>query len=434
MEQHARSGRDTRLLVVTIAVSIVMLLVLARFRFPAQPAPVVEPPPQPLERLAARATYDELTTILRDVDTRVSDTVAGVTIAVSDNQNTGPVAEARVQTVAVRLPDGRAIALTHPGQPIDRAAGTGVTLVASDAHRGVSLLDVAGPAGPVPDVVDPSTIEDPGYLAAIENTPAGLAVRPVYFGRVDRVPEPGWSDHVLRFTSLQQLLPVGAAIFTLRGEFVGLGIPDGRELLVVPAQALWRAADDLAKSGSRTLADPGFQVQPLDATLRAATGVNDGVIIRDVAPNGPSANVLQVGDVITGIGDLLVHNPDDYRAAALDMVSGHAVTIRFVRGGQAATADITPDAAHPSAPPASQQLGLSLRRIGSGSEVVRVDEGSVGARAGLVRGDVITTLNGAAHPEPAAITAAFRRLHSGAWLLIAIDRRGTALVSALGKP
>jgi hypothetical protein len=51
--------RETRLLVVTLAVSATLLLVLAQFRFPAeervQPVGPVTPP---LERLAARATFD----------------------------------------------------------------------------------------------------------------------------------------------------------------------------------------------------------------------------------------------------------------------------------------------------------------------------------------------------------------------------------------
>ncbi|HVB38288.1 MAG TPA: hypothetical protein VND92_07105, partial [Vicinamibacterales bacterium] len=68
--RRPRITRETRLLLLTIGVSVAALLLLARFRFPAQ-APIVNPAPPPLERLAARATYDELATIMAQVQARV---------------------------------------------------------------------------------------------------------------------------------------------------------------------------------------------------------------------------------------------------------------------------------------------------------------------------------------------------------------------------
>lgn len=434
MEPHARSGRDTRLLIITIVVSIVMLLVLARFRFPTRPAPAAEPP-QPLEQLAARATYDELTSILRGVNEQVSDSVAAVTVVARD-ESALEATSRPLSTVAIWLRSGRAVALTPPGRGISGTPnGTGVKVVATDARRGVSLLTIPGAPGSPPNVVDPTkTIDAPAYLAAIEATSAGLAIRPMYFGRVDRTNVPGWTDALLRFSALPQALPSGVAIFTLQGEFVGLGEPDGRDLLVVPEPLLERAATSLAASGSQSLANPGFQVQPLDPALRAATGAEDGVIISYVDPDGPSANLLRVGDVVTGIGDTVVHTPDDYRAAALGMTVGTAMTIRFVRDGHAATAQIT--GAPPRAPAAvgGQRLGLSLHPVSEGSQIARVESDSAAAKAGLEDGDIVTALNGAARPTPTALERAFQRLPSGSWIILAVDRNGTHLVAALGKP
>src|SRR6185437_9473543 len=65
-----RVPRETRLLLLTIAVSVGALLLLSRFRFPAQ-APIVTPSPPPLERLAARATYDELADIITQLQARL---------------------------------------------------------------------------------------------------------------------------------------------------------------------------------------------------------------------------------------------------------------------------------------------------------------------------------------------------------------------------
>ena len=66
------SGRETRLLLVTIAVSVATLLLLARFRFPADEVQPTDPAPAPPERLAARATYDELAGIMADLERRIA--------------------------------------------------------------------------------------------------------------------------------------------------------------------------------------------------------------------------------------------------------------------------------------------------------------------------------------------------------------------------
>lgn len=436
MPQTTSAGKETRLLIVTIVVSIVLLLVLARFRFPARPAPAAEPAPQPLERLAARATYDELTSILRGVDAHVSGAVVAVNI-VAEDETGADGAPRRASTAAVRIADNRAIALTRAGRHIDAVNATGVTLVATDERRGVSLLAIAGGAGSPPDILDSNTpIEAPGYLAAIEATPAGLAVRPMYFGRVDHVTVPAWSDPVLRFSALQQALPEGAAIFTLRGEFVGLGVPDGRELLVVPSASLQGAANSLATSGPQSVADLGFEVQPLNPALRDATGATDGIIVTYVAEGGAAANTLRVGDIIIGIGDVVVHTPDDFRAAALAATVGRPITIRFLRGGVASTASITPAAASTTTPHGDgRELGLTLRSAADqGSEVTGVERGSAAAQAGVMEGDVFTMLDGAPHPRPADVRRAFERLQSRHWMLVAIDRDGRHLVIAIAKP
>ena len=65
-----------RLLLVTIAVSVGMLLLLARFRFPEEGRrQTAEPAPAPLERLAASATYDELASIMGELERRVRSTI-----------------------------------------------------------------------------------------------------------------------------------------------------------------------------------------------------------------------------------------------------------------------------------------------------------------------------------------------------------------------
>src|SRR5262245_57280614 len=70
-----RTGRDGRLLALVIVVSLAVLLLLARFRFPATDGVTTPPVPGPLERLTARSTYDDLAATIANVVQRARSTV-----------------------------------------------------------------------------------------------------------------------------------------------------------------------------------------------------------------------------------------------------------------------------------------------------------------------------------------------------------------------
>lgn len=81
---RARLTRETRLLLIVVTLSAVVLIVLSRFRFPDRPATASSgATPLPLERLAARATYDELATIIADLGTRVTPSVVVLRVDLS---------------------------------------------------------------------------------------------------------------------------------------------------------------------------------------------------------------------------------------------------------------------------------------------------------------------------------------------------------------
>ena len=86
-----------------------------------------------------------------------------------------------------------------------------------------------------------------------------------------------------------------------------------------------------------------------------------------------------------------------------------------------------------TAPPASESLGLALRAHGAGAEVVRVEPGSAGDRAGLVAGDVITLVAGTEAPNPAQLTKAFASLHAGQRVMLAVTRGDTHFVTTVTR-
>src|SRR5678815_4170857 len=75
-----RSGRDSRLLALVILIAVVVLVVLARFRFPQSDSGPAAVTPSPLERLAARATYDDLAAAVHTALQRVEPALVTVNI------------------------------------------------------------------------------------------------------------------------------------------------------------------------------------------------------------------------------------------------------------------------------------------------------------------------------------------------------------------
>jgi serine protease Do len=257
----------------------------------------------------------------------------------------------------------------------------------------------------------------------------------LYFGRADPVQDPRWDEPLLRLSALQETLPAGVAVFTLDARFIGLGMPDGRDVLVVPAGALKRAADRLSRGGSIVAASLGTEVQPLDSALIAATGADRGVIVSYVAARGASAGRLAIGDVIRRVGGSDVRSMSDYRTAIVSLEPGKQVAVEIIRHGAPLTVSITPLARTESSADVTGELGLELRTVrGIGAEVVRVAPRSAAARAGILPGDLITMAGDATSPDARRITRAFNELDAGQHIVFAVDRGASHLVVALAKP
>ena len=113
--------RETRLLLATIAVSAGMLLLLARFRFPDEASrQTTESAPAPLERLAARATYDELASVMADLERRISPSLFALGTQGDDGLRYLPAVRVTADRAVVMLPaDRRLVSIgTTPGPPI----------------------------------------------------------------------------------------------------------------------------------------------------------------------------------------------------------------------------------------------------------------------------------------------------------------------------
>jgi|RhiMethySRZTD1v2_1073278.scaffolds.fasta_scaffold52238_3 hypothetical protein len=264
-----RSGRETRLLVLVIVVSLAVLLLLARFKFPPVGLTAGPPSPGPLDKLAARATYDDLAAAIAAVVQRVEPSIVIVQVdspppeekekergKERGKEKIGPVPPAPPLSPrllpAIRLrPD---IALVHvpAGMRVSPAQGfSGPTAVfATDPKREIALVRVA----PLPESATglPSAFERfPGfaYVAVIEAAMGGPSARPAFIGRLDTSVDDRWQPSPLLIGGASEA-SAGSLLFAVDGRLIGMVLPQFGTLAVVPPAALNAVVVELGGGGT----------------------------------------------------------------------------------------------------------------------------------------------------------------------------------------
>jgi membrane-associated protease RseP (regulator of RpoE activity) len=423
--------RETRLLLATIGVSVAMLLLLARFRFPEETArgTAEAPAAAPLERLAARATFDELASTMADLERRIASRLEVVRI--QPERPTGRFAP------APRLTPDRGVVVLGPGEQVAGGPATEIPLVIGRD----SVLDLAVVAL-APRPADAVTVRagppraGPRYVAVAEATSQGPVIRPVYVGRMESIQDPRVSTSLLSVAAPQQTLPPGAAIFDLEGHFIGLVTRRGVVVTIVPGEPLRALAQRAHEAPSRP-GDLGIDIQALTPALARAAGAESGVMVSYVDPRGPAAEALSSGDVIRAIDGTNVTTTGGFQQLASTRQPGKEVAISGVRQGKTIEVTVRAIEAGLRAAWAASDTdpGVVVRAVPNvGLEVVALQPSSAAARAGLQPGDIIVAVDGRTAPDANGLTRAFRGAASGAALLLTV-RRGTGhRVVALERP
>ena len=422
-----RAGRETRLLLVTIAVSVGVLLLLARFRFPDEPAQTVNSAPAPLERLAARAAYDELASTMADLERRIAPRVTILRIQTVDGRG--------AYTVAPRLTPDRAVALLRPEETITDAGGGGQhEIIARDASWGLVVTRVPAVDDSAVTIRPGSPRPGPRYVAVIEATAAGPALRPVYIGRVDGLDDPVTGMQLVSLTGVQHALPRGSAVFSLEGVFMGLVRDTPDATLLVAAESLRAAAQSAQEAPPQPVGDFGIDVDTLTAPIGRAAGAESGVVVVHVDPAGPAHGVLRSGDVIQAIDGTPVKGVAGFRELERGRAPGAEAVITGVRLRAPLNAGIRVADAAAALSRDSDDAGFVGQNVpGAGIEIVTVHNGGPAQRAGLQRGDVIVAVDGVPARDAAALARRFRSAAAGTPLLVTVQRGQEHRVLALEK-
>jgi hypothetical protein len=223
-------------LLIVITISAAVLLALSQFRFPnnEERSATTRAAALPLERLAARATYDELAGIIAGLDERISPSIVVTRIETGGQLRFVPALRVRPDLLLAHVsPDSRVLAHVGSSAPVEVAA--------YDEARELVLMRVPADASRVVDLRPrDESVSAPRYVAAVEGTRGGAALRPMFLGRTDRVSDDRYAQGLLVLGGVLQASP-GSLIFGLDGSFVGLCIIDEGFAAGVPGPALGAA-------------------------------------------------------------------------------------------------------------------------------------------------------------------------------------------------
>jgi S1-C subfamily serine protease len=422
-----RISRETRLLLVTAILAVAALWVLARVRFPDRPA--APNPVQPfLTQLTARPTFGDLAEEISQLQPRLEPLL----FLADGAPRAGGAAPGSPHDLrlALRIRDDLAAVLLDGA---DRTAGTDMRqhVAGFDPASHLAIVRVPGPPAPPPVPWRPAEPRRPRYLIATDISTTAPSLRPVFVGSLEPIASPVWGGQIWLAPAHATLVP-GSFVFTSDGLLAGLVVQHDGGRAIVPGEVLLAEAERLVIPIAGPPGDLGVTVQALTPPVSRATGAASGVVVTWVDPSGPSAEALAAGDVIEAADDVEMPTPLHWDTRTSRLTAGETIAVRVRRGGELAEVPLT--AARASSVAATASLGLTLRAVpGAGSEVVRVEPGSVAESAGLAAGDLLTRVGGAAAPSPAAIRAAFDATLNGEAVLVAVTRADTHHVTALEK-
>ena len=310
---------------------------------------------------------------------------------------------AKANEISVQLQDGRVLQ---------------AELVGTDPEADVAVIQIPAEGLTALPMADSDRLQVGDFVVAIGN-PFGLG-QTVTSGIVSALGRSGlgiegYEDFIQTDASINPGNS-GGALVNLRGELVGINTaivaPGGGNIgigFAIPANMARELMEQLVVYGEIRRGRLGVSGQTLNPELAKAFNldIDKGVLISSVEPDAAADRAgLKVGDVVVGINGRKVEDTADLRNALGVLRAGAKVDLEVIRGGKRQVVSAKIDNPAPlqfEGRQLSQHLdGLTLGGIPEASPfygkvdgmmVVKVTPGSYTWRAGLRKGDIITSVN-----------------------------------------
>jgi serine protease Do len=241
-----------------------------------------------------------------------------------------------------------------------------------------------------------------------------------------------------------EVIGINTAILSRSGGNVGIGFS-------IPANMAKRIYTELVAKGKVTRGWLGVSIQPLTQELAQSFGRKDpaGVLIADVVQDSPASRAgIAAGDIIVEFDGKKIDSPQDLQKVVAGTAPGKGVPLKVWRDKASKTLEIkigeTPDESIAARPGSKGRglLGLDVRPITpdvarqlnlrslEGVVVLRIEDDSPAAEAGIQRGDVIREVNRQRVRSVQDFERATRDLKEGDRITVLLQRGAQALYVA----
>ncbi|HZM32892.1 MAG TPA: DegQ family serine endoprotease [Burkholderiales bacterium] len=255
----------------------------------------------------------------------------------------------------------------------------------------------------------------------------------VPFIQTDAAVNPGNSGGPL-FNMKGEVIGINSQIYSRTGGYMGLSF-------AIPINVAADVQQQLVKHGKVARGRIGVSIQEVSQSLAQSFGLDRpyGALVSSVEPGGPADKAgLKAGDVLLSVNGKTIERSAEAPPLIAAVKPGTRATLEVWREGKKRAIEVTVGelkaeqiAAGPAGEVDGGKLGLAVRPLTDG-EAKQLDgaqglfvENASGpaARAGIRRGDVVTSVNGKPVNSPAELKSAVEHAKGPVALLI---KRGEA--------
>lgn len=229
----------------------------------------------------------------------------------------------------------------------------------------------------------------------------------------------------------------GGALVTLNGELIGINTailgPNGGNIgigFAIPSDMMLALVQQLIEFGEVRRGVLGVRGNDLTADIAEALNLKakQGAFIAEVLPDSAAARAgLKSGDVIVAVNDEKVRSFSDLSARVKTMGVGKPIEITVLRDGDERNFEVTLSAEETAVEAASLHPALEGATLaandGGGVLITELAEGSMAARYGLRKDDIIMAVN----RQPVASVSELRNALDSARGVVALNiQRGNS--------